>query len=471
MILTKYLKRNDGSKLYSIMIRLKRRNRNNLFVGCVLFFSLFLFFSAAEAQDEAESFPERPQSFQLPSLLKYLSKTHDRIKAAEAGLESADYMVGSAKSDWYPRIEVAAHAGGEEVDKADGGSSSQRWRNKQSIKATQLLYDFGETGGNIEVKKGARNEAEARLEQARQEVLVQGITSYLMLIRYREMLKYSTQSEESIREISGMQEALVKRGAGLSYEDLQAKGQLAGAEAHRIEVERALDKARNNFKSLFGFEINDEELDRLSIPEVPVVRMPSTLEQALEIARDRNPLLVEKKYVQERFQGELRSRRSAFYPKFELMAEAARKENNAGDPGVKTEGRAGVDMTYTFYTGLGDFDKVKSAKADIRSAKKSYMDINRKIEEEVSNSWQDLKLLRQNVELYNNQSNITFEFLRLIKKKKALGSKVSLLNILVGERDYIAATSSKVAAEIDSIIAAFTLLYHMGQIDSDVVAN
>ncbi len=453
------------------MSSLKRRNRINLFVSLVLFFVFFLFSGICIAQDEKGTIPDRPQSLQLSPLLKYLAGTHDRIKAAEAGLESAEHMVESARSDWYPRIDVSAHAGGEEVDKADGGSSSQRWRNKQSITATQLLYDFGETGGRIEVRQGARSEAEARLEQARQEVLVQGIISYLSLIRFREMLKYSVQSEKSIRELSGMQEALVQRGAGLSYEELQAKGQLAGAEAHRVEVERALDKAMNNFKALFGFEISEKELVQLVTPEVPVDRMPSTLEQALGIAQDRNPFLSEMKYAEERYQGELRSKRSAFYPKFELMAEAERQENSAGDPGVKTEGRAGVQMAYTFYTGLGDFDKVKAAKADIQSVKKTYMDRQRKVEEDVRNAWQDLKLLRQNVDLYNNQSNITFEFLRLIKKKKALGSKVSLLNILVGERDYIAATSSKVAAEIDSIIAAFTLLHHMGQIDADVITH
>lgn len=42
--------------------------------------------------------------------------------------------------------------------------------------------------------------------------------------------------------------------------------------------------------------------------------------------------------------------------------------------------------------------------------------------------------LRKNAELYRTQANITAEFLELIKKKRATGEQVELLDILVGER-------------------------------------
>lgn len=83
------------------------------------------------------------------------------------------------------------------------------------------------------------------------------------------------------------------------------------------------------------------------------------------------------------------------------------------------------------------------------------------------NAWLELTTLRQNSELYENQANITWEFLGLVKKKKALGEDVRLLDILVGERDYISSISAKVVTDIDIIIAAYTLLYEMGVITED----
>ena len=93
---------------------------------------------------------------------------------------------------------------------------------------------------------------------------------------------------------------------------------------------------------------------------------------------------------------------------------------------------------------------------------------SRTVEESVRNAWIELSTLRQNSDLYENQANITWEFLGLVKKKKATGDEVRLLDILVGERDYISAISAKVATDIDIIIAGYTLLYEMGLITEDI---
>ena len=43
-------------------------------------------------------------------------------------------------------------------------------------------------------------------------VIIEGISAYLMVIRAREMLKYAIISEDNVKQITGMQEALVRRG-------------------------------------------------------------------------------------------------------------------------------------------------------------------------------------------------------------------------------------------------------------------
>ena len=131
---------------------------------------------------------------------------------------------------------------------------------------------------------------------------------------------------------------------------------------------------------------------------------------------------------------------------------------------MRTEGRAGLQVSYTLFSGFRDVESVRASRNEVTSVRKSILDRRRTIEEKVRNAWNDLTTLRKNIDLYTNQANITWSFLELVKKKKALGGEVNLLDILVGERDYIQATSSKVTAEID-------LLYQMGQITPDVVEN
>ncbi len=406
----------------------------------------------------------------LKSAVVDLVQTHDRVKAAEAALTASGHNLERAKGLWYPRVTAQVDAGQEDIDKA-GAAATSKYRNVQTLGANQLLYDFGGTSGAVSQARAQRMEAEAKLEQVRQEITMQGVGAFLGVVRAREMLRYAVRSEENIKTLSGMQEALVERGVGLSYEELQIKAQLAGAQAHRVNSERALTSARNNFRSVFVVDLTQEQIDSLTLPSLPQKAMPGDLDPAIKVALDANPFLVELKHTLEARQGDKSVRESAMYPKFEAVAEAQRKENDQGERSVRTEGRAGLQVSYNLFSGFRDVEGVRASKSEILSIRKAILDRRRSIEERVRNAWNDLTTLRKNIDLYTNQANITWSFLELVKKKKALGGEVNLLDILVGERDYIKATSDKVTAEIDHITSAYTLLYQMGQISPEVVEN
>ena len=175
----------------------------------------------------------------LKESIGLLMQSHDRIKSLEAALQSSEHMTQRAKGVWYPRLNAVVDGGKEDITKATPGAGSNMNRNVQTITANQLIYDFGGASGSIAQAKGQLNETRAKLEQVRQEVSMQGVSAYLGLVRSREMLRYAQRSEDNIKRLSGMQEALVERGVGLSYEELQIKAKLAGALAHRVNGERA----------------------------------------------------------------------------------------------------------------------------------------------------------------------------------------------------------------------------------------
>lgn len=406
----------------------------------------------------------------LKQSIAALMKTHDRIHAAVAAYKSAEHQLARAKGVWYPRLNAQVDAGREDINRHESDMTSGMYRNVSTLSANQLVYDFGGARGGIDQAKGQLDEAKARLEQVRQEVTMQGVSAYLGLIRSREMLRYAIRSEDNIKRLSGMQEALVERGMGLSYEELQVKAQLAGAQAHRVNQERAMTAARNNYRAVFKENITTAEIDKLILPTAPKT-LPGNIDEAVEKALDDNPALVEMQAAVRSHEGDLSARQSAMYPKLEAVAEAQRKENDQGEAGLRNEGRAGLQVTYNLFQGFRDVENTRAAKSDITAARKSLLDRRRSVEERVRNAWNDMTTLKTTVGLYENQANITWSFLELVKRKKALGGDVGILDILVGERDYISSTSSKVGADIDLITAGYTLLYQMGQLRPDVIEN
>jgi len=413
----------------------------------------------ASAQDE--------RSLQLDDLLKDLVQTHDRIKASEAQLESVKHQYESARGGYFPQVDATAEGGRENVNKPNA-KETQMDRNQMKLTGKQLLYDFGGVSGTVDAAQGRVKESESVLQQTKQEIVSQGITAYLRVIRSRELLKYARRSEESVMELSGMQEMLVERGAGYSYEELQVKGQLAGTRSYRVTQERELQISMNNFKSVFGFAPSMDEVKTMNTVPVPRKFLPNNVDEAIATAFDKNPLLLETTYSVDRLLGDLKNRESTYFPRFDAVVEGERKENDQGTAGVRTEGRAGFQMEYNIFSGFQDKEEASSVRSEITRAKKTLLDRRRTVEESVRNAWLELTTLRKNAELYENQANITWEFLGLVKKKKATGEDVRLLDILVGERDYISAISAKVATDIDIIIAAYSLLYQMGLITEDI---
>lgn len=431
----------------------------NIFIAITI-----LIFSLASSYVQAQE----SKSMHLPKLLQELVESHDRIKASEERLQSVKHTWESARGGWLPKVDVMAEGGRENIDKPQT-AATQMNRNEQLLTAKQLVYDFGGISGRIDSAAGMVREHDARLAQTKQEIIALGITAYLQVVRSRELVKYAKRSEESIKELSGMQEILVERGAGYSYEELQVKGQLAGTQSFRVTQERELMTAVNNFRSIFGFTPTEAQMMAMSPIAIPSKLLPANVDEAVAIAFQNNPLLLEIKHSLERLAGDLQSEESDYFPKFDAVLEAERLENDQGNAGVRNEQRGSLQMTYNLFSGFSDQEDILAIKSDMNSTRRMLLDRQRTIEESVRNAWLELTTLQKNAELYESQANITWEFLGLVKKKKSMGEEVRLLDILVGERDYINAISAKVATDIDTIIAGYTLLYQMGLITENIV--
>ncbi len=428
------------------------------------------------AQDAAFNLPapgftlpdDTPKENKLAPLLVDLLKVYDKILAAKARVSGSEHTVEAAWGQWYPQVDVSVEGGNEERQRSLGQGTTSKLRNEQDLNINQLLWDFGKTNGLIARSAFLLKENEAALDQATQEALNQGVAAYLQCIRYWETLRYAIKSENNIKELAGMEEAQVRKGASLSYKELQIKAQLSGAQSYRVTVERALDNARNRFRAMFLTSVERPEVATFAQPPMPMDDIPGSMDEAVNVAMDANPTLIQAEQTVKRTQSELDIQNANFYPTLRLKGTGYRKEQDQGQIGVETSNKITAEIRYNIFTGFTDLETSRALNQSVIEAKKLALDRRRTVEENVRNAWTDLTTNRKNAELYRIQSDITWEFLNLIKKKRLMGETVELLDILIGERDYIQASSSAVTADIDTNIAAYTLLFQMGKMNLDM---
>lgn len=416
--------------------------------------------------------PPRPEQPLYPKdYASELAKSHDRVQAALARLESARHALRSAEGGWRPRADIHVDGGGEYVEKSAlrlDSDSSAEWRNVESLRATQLLSDFGRTQGLIDRAKEGSVQAQKALDAARQDVLREGMLAFLNVVRARDKLYYARQSEQSIKGLTQMQESLLQRGAGLQSEALQSSSQLAGAGALRNAAEGELINSRYRFETVYAFAPADDLVTRFAKPVDPSDRLPASLDEALAIARAENPRLLAAKQTVAVAEQELKVARSAFYPRLNLAGEAARRENVDGVPGVRNEARALVEFNYNLYSGGSDSAQARAAQANVEAARRDLADLVRQVEQQVRVSWQTLLTQRENAKTLRVQAQITRDFLELARKEHKLGTR-SLLDVLTGEVNYINATSNYVSSQVDALQAAYDVIYAMGRLEADAI--
>ncbi|MGX9364541.1 TolC family protein [Desulfoplanes sp. PS50] len=398
----------------------------------------------------------------LRHILPELMNQHELIKAAESKRDAALSALDQAWGEWYPSVDLLSEAGQEDIRRTDHSNTSEL-RNVQTIRGRQLVTDFGRTSGTIDRTREQVEQAKTELEKVRQEVLLEGVSAFLQVVKAREQLAYAIKSEENITRQTGMEETLVKKGAGLSSDVLQIKSQLAGARARRVTARGELLLAKNRFKAVFKRLPTDEEIAAFTLPQQTFVKIPMTMEEATRHALDTNLNILLARQAIKGAEHDLDVRKAAYFPTLNLVVEGKRRENDDGASGIRHEGRAGVEFNYNLFNGGSDSAAIRSGRSEILRLKNMEKNTTDLVEEQIANAWQNLLISRENHTYLENQVVIVKEFLNLARKERKLGTR-SLLDVLDGEINFINATSMAVAAHVETFLAAYQLYYAMGNL-------
>jgi TolC family type I secretion outer membrane protein len=406
----------------------------------------------------------------LYQMLERVVVEHDLIQAAESGRKSAAQGVRQARGDWLPYLYGTASVGQEYINPPGPRSSTNETRNYQSLRASQLIFDFGRTGSNINRAKAGFERSEVELAATRQDIILQGITAYLDVYRHAKRLELARRSEQRIIDLTGIEETLVTRGAGLASDVLQAKSQLAGAMAQRVRAEGQLNNARSRFNTIFGFGISDEEIRQMTRPSRPLEHLPVSVMEAVNAAEESSLDLHIARYNIEMAEHDIKIREASYLPRLNLVGEVKRKENDAGVRGTRNEALGMVELTWDIFSGGKDRAAAIQARHIMEKLQKIRDDLGHQVEERVLTAWQNLITSRENARFLKDQADILEEFLDLAKRERMLGTR-SLLDVLNGEVTHLNALSNAIYADVDQDLAVYGMLYAMGMLELDVLSQ
>ena len=404
--------------------------------------------------------------FDLVSSLELVLKNHKLIEASKIDSKAAEFRVKQSKGAYYPSLDVTANYGHERIIKHGPTNDTQLVARDATAKITQTITDFGLRESTVKTSELSLKQSLALEKQIKNDLLLRALTAYLRVIQSRESVKYAVQSVANIKKQTELEDAAVSAGGGLTSDVLQAKTQLAGAQARLIQFEGVLDAAKHEFEYLYGFfpkNLNDLKLTK-SITD----QLPQSIEETVENTMKNNPSLIAARITEDIGKEAVNTARSSLFPTIKGILSHSEKQDFGGIVGFKRESSAKIDFSYPLNLSFSEYAGKDAAVESYLATSTRIRDQENMIKQMVRTTWDGLDTAQKNAEFLTNQARISGEFLELARKERKAGNR-TLLDVLGGETALINAQADAIAAKIEVLINSYTLLSLMGGLTLDTI--
>ena len=422
-------------------------------IGCLIFLiGVGSFVSAQE--EKVEVIP-----YNLKAALKSVLNNHKTILATKSDIEAAKLRLKQSRGGYFPSLDVTANYGHENIIKYGPGNNTQLMARDATAKITQTISDFGLTKSTVETSRLSLKQTRATETQIKNDILLRAISAYLRIIQSRESVRFARQSVANIKKQTELEDAAVTAGGGLTSDVLQAKTQLAGAQARLIQFEGVLATSKHEFE--YVFNSFPDNLNSLVLLKSVFDKLPKSLEEAEEITMKNNPSLIAARITEDIGKEAINTAKSSLFPTVKGIVSHSEKQDFGGVVGFKRETTAKLDFAYPLNLSLSEYAGKDAAIESYLATSTRIRDQEDMIKQMLRTTWDGLKTAQQNAQFLTNQARISGESLELARQERQAGNR-TLLDVLGGETALINAQADAIAAKIEVLINSYTLLSLMG---------
>lgn len=402
------------------------------------------------------------QAGPMTAKLQRLLQEHNLMRSANEQMNAAKARVDIEKSGWYPDIAVTGDIGREKYDRTPGADTNLNTRSI-GVSLTQQVYDFGALDASIQQSELSERLTKTEAERQSQRLILAGLEAEQQLRNALVSLDYAEESEHNIRDQTDLESTRIETGQGYATDLLQAKAQLAAAEARKVAAIGELEKARNRYQAVFGYDAPyPTTTESLTVPELMV---PTSLKQAVDVAISNHVDLRVSRANIDVSRAEVRKlKKSEYMPRLDLVASLDNEHNPSGVDTDNTIAAVGLQFSWDYNLGGGADSTVAAASHTSAAAEQDYLYVERQVIEDIRNTWIQLQTSKDRVTHLENQARIAEQFLELARKERELGKR-SLLDVLTGETSLINAKSETSSAKSEMVLAQIRLLLHIGRLD------
>ena len=385
---------------------------------------------------------------------EYLSSL-DSLRAAGANLDGT-------KSNLLPQIRLIIDSNNQLDKSFEEGSNNlfEKSRSDHKTDATltvsQLLYDFGATRNNISKSEALFDAKRSELSSTILDLIYRSVISYINVSAYTIFTSTISDSYERHTLIKEQIEKKVEGGLSAPRELSRAKARQAEAYAKLITVRQNLSKAISEYRVYFPNDVLPKKLP----PENQLLQL-RTFEDSRRMMMARNPDILRAISSLEASIFNLKKVQGESLPRLDLEIRGG--QYNLSEQSDEYDVYSGLNFSYDLYTGGRATALNKEAQAQSNAYMNNKDAIVRKIEAEMTNALQNIKLIPDNIQAYKNayEANKQSQY---YANEQFQTSNVLLLDLLQTERDFLESSQALIEALRSSQIESYSYMKLTGEL-------
>ncbi|MEZ5843799.1 MAG: TolC family outer membrane protein [Hyphomicrobiaceae bacterium] len=392
-------------------------------------------------------------------------RTNPQLDAERARQRATDEEVSRAHAGYRPTINATATTTFQHTNtRPPSASEGSIYPKSIGANLTQNLFDGFRTSSAILVAEATVRSGRETLRSVEQQVLLAAVQAYADVVRDQAIVRLR---ENNVTVLSRELKATRDRFAVGEV----TKTDVAQAEARRAGAVSALDLARANLKtSRATYErVIGHPPGALSPPQPASRRMPSSLNQAIDIAMRETPTVIAALYIEEAARYTVDQIRATLLPQVDLRASYTATRDPSKTLDLSEVTTVTGTLTVPLYEGGG-------VQAQVRQAKQTHIQRLQQVEQArtearatVVNAWSQLAAARAAVQSDAAQVRASQTALSGVREEEKVGQR-TLLDVLNAEQELLNAQVTQVTDQRNLVLASYTVLSAVGRLSSQDLA-
>lgn len=387
--------------------------------------------------------------------------TNPSIRSASANRRARNYELDQATGRLMPQLSMSTSLQAQQINRPLGVgvlyNDTLRARREVSVRLRQVVFDGWDRANQIYRSEARIDSAALRVLAASEAVGLDAVETYIDVLRHRRLLSLADANITQHNDILALVNIRYKGGNSPVSDLDQTRERLAGARAVHAEIRTALQTAEARYTEVVG--MRPGRLRSIPIPGHATKGLRNTINTGLA----HNSILLALKSDIVEAEHERNQSKSDYFPQVYLEGEAKYGKDIDGTPGLSTELRGGVVVSWNLFDG-----KIRTARVGELSERvvQRVADLERREREviqQIESAWAKYTNGHARVAALKSQEASNSKIIRTYLDEYQL-SKRSILDVLDAENTRFRVRFDLSSAEAIKRFAIYQVIALTGQL-------